>query len=77
MTLTALLIALLPLGWAGDVPATWASELAEWRRAREADLKKEDGYLAVAGLYFLHTGANTVGSDPGADVALPSDAAPT
>ena len=76
MTLSALLVALLPLGWAGDVPATWAAELAEWRRAREADLKKEDGYLAVAGLYFLHTGSNTVGSDANADVALPADAAP-
>jgi uncharacterized protein (DUF1684 family) len=76
MTLSALLAALLALWPASDVPATWASELAEWRRSREADLKKEDGYLAVAGLYFLHTGSNTVGSDPQADVALPADAAP-
>ena len=76
MTLTALLVALMPLWWAADVPGTWASELTEWRRAREADLKKEDGYLAVAGLYFLHTGTNTVGSDPKADVIVPADAAP-
>ncbi len=76
MTLSALLVALLTPGWVADVPATWASELAEWRRTREADLKKEDGYLAVAGLYFLHTGTNTVGSDPKADVALPADAVP-
>ena len=76
MTLSAVLVALLPLWWAADVPATWASELAEWRRSREADLKKEDGYLAVAGLYFLHTGTNTVGSDPKADVVVPGNAAP-
>jgi uncharacterized protein (DUF1684 family) len=77
MTLVSVLFSLLAI-WHGppDVPATWAAELAEWRRTREADLKKEDGYLAVAGLYFLHTGTNTAGSDPKADIRLPADAAP-
>jgi uncharacterized protein (DUF1684 family) len=77
MTLLFVIVSLLPL-WYGppDPPATWATELAAWRQAREADLKKDDGYLAVAGLYFLHTGTNTIGSDPNADIKLPADAAP-
>jgi uncharacterized protein (DUF1684 family) len=77
MMLAPVIFSLLPL-WYGtsDPPASWATELAEWRKTREADLKKEDGYLAVAGLFFLHTGTNTIGSDPNADVRLPADAAP-
>lgn len=76
MFTTALISLLLTWCAPSDVPPNWASELAEWRRTREADLKKEDGYLAVAGLFFLHTGTNTVGSDPKADIVLPADAAP-
>lgn len=54
--------------------ADWRAEVLEWRREREAELKKPDGWLSVAGLSFLKPGANSVGSSPGAHVSLPSGA---
>jgi uncharacterized protein (DUF1684 family) len=46
----------------------------QWRAAYEASLKAPDGWLSVAGLFWLHEGANTAGSDPHADVRLPARA---
>jgi uncharacterized protein (DUF1684 family) len=34
--------------------------VSEWRANYEASLKAPDGWLSVAGLYWLHEGANTV-----------------
>jgi uncharacterized protein (DUF1684 family) len=47
---------------------------AHWREHYESSLKAPDGWLAVAGLFWLREGANTVGSDPKSDVALPASA---
>ena len=47
-----------------------------WRQAYEAKLRGPDGWLSVAGLFFLKPGANTVGSDASNDIVLPRDAAP-
>ena len=51
--------------------STYQNEILEWRRQREAALKAEGGWLTVAGLFWLHEGANTAGRDPKSDVALP------
>ena len=37
-----------------------------------ADLKAEDGWLSVSGLFWLKSGDTTVGSDPSNDVLLPA-----
>jgi uncharacterized protein len=42
----------------------------KWRRAYEASLRAEDGWLSVAGLYWLHEGENHFGSDPLGDIVL-------
>ncbi len=64
-----LLAALLLLG-------SYESAIESWRDAREARLKADDGWLTVAGLFWLKPGANSVGSAEPADVVLPRDAAP-
>ena len=51
-------------------------ETEEWRRQYEARLRADDGWLTVAGLYWLKEGANTFGADPRSDIVLPQDAAP-
>ena len=51
-------------------------EVARFRAEYEAGLRAEDGYLSVAGLFFLKPGANTFGADPASDVVLPTGAAP-
>lgn len=47
---------------------------ADFRAQREASLTRPDGWLAVAGLFWLHDGAMTLGSDPQSDVVLPASA---
>jgi len=46
-------------------------DIAAWRRAREAALKADGGWLTVAGLFWLHEGANTFGKDASNDIVLP------
>ena len=46
-------------------------EIAQWRRARESALQAEGGWLAVAGLFWLHDGANSFGQDPASEIVLP------
>jgi uncharacterized protein (DUF1684 family) len=47
-----------------------------WRQAYEAKLRAPDGWLSVAGLFFLKPGANTLGTDASSDIVLPRDSAP-
>jgi uncharacterized protein (DUF1684 family) len=44
--------------------------IEEWRSEREANLKKETGWLTVAGLFWLKEGINTVGAGEKFDVRL-------
>jgi len=62
---------LIPLAAAAAVSA-YQSEIEAWRRAREQALKAEGGWLSVAGLFWLHEGANRFGQDPSNDVVLPA-----
>ena len=47
-------------------------EVTDFRAKHEADYTKE--YVPLAGLFFLHVGANTAGSAPGTVVQLPKRA---
>ncbi|MGO9009935.1 MAG: DUF1684 domain-containing protein [Bryobacteraceae bacterium] len=47
------------------------NEIAQWRRARAAALQAEGGWLTVAGLFWLHDGANSFGKDPASEIVLP------
>jgi uncharacterized protein len=42
-----------------------------WRAARYAALRRDLGWLTLAGLSWLREGTNRLGSDPSADVVLP------
>jgi uncharacterized protein len=46
-------------------------EIAQWRAARASALQAEGGWLTVAGLFWLHEGANTFGKDASSEIALP------
>jgi len=50
---------------------SYQTEIAEWRKNREEGLKRDGGWLTVAGLFWLHEGANRFGKDPKNDIALP------
>ena len=42
----------------------------------EAGLRADDGWLTLAGLFWLHEGANSFGADPAGDIVLPAGTAP-
>lgn len=70
-------VAFLGAGCADRVdPEQYAAELAEWREARLDSLKGPDGYLNLAGLFWLEKPTSTIGSAAGSDVLLPDKAAP-
>ncbi len=64
--------ALVPLLFAASIQQ---NEL-RWRADYENSLKAPDGWLAVAGLFWLHEGANPAGSGPNTSVKLPAPAPP-
>jgi uncharacterized protein (DUF1684 family) len=53
----------------------YQTEIAQWRRQREEGLQRDGGWLTVAGLFWLHEGANPFGKDPGNEIVLPDGAA--
>ncbi|HEY2800977.1 MAG TPA: DUF1684 domain-containing protein [Chthoniobacterales bacterium] len=48
----------------------YVKAIEKWRAGEEADLKKPDGWLTLAGLFWLKDGVNTVGAGPQFDVRL-------
>jgi uncharacterized protein (DUF1684 family) len=60
----------LILGSIGCTSSLYVNEIEKWRQDHENDLKKDDGWLTVAGLYWLKDGVNTVGSGDSYDVQL-------
>ena len=53
-------------------PAAYRKKVEAWRQERVASLKKEDSWLTLVGLYWLHTGANRFGSNPANHIILPA-----
>ena len=72
-----LVAAALGLTAAGPAPGAgqageYAAGIEAWRAERERRLTADDGWLTVAGLFFLREGENTFGSDPLHDIVLPA-----
>ena len=55
---------------------TWRADLDAWIEERYASLREPDGWLSLAGLFWLEEGENTFGSDPSNDVDFPADKSP-
>jgi uncharacterized protein len=56
--------------------AAYRASVEKWRAHREASLKSDDGWLTVAGLFWLHDGFNNFGTDALDDIVLPPGSAP-
>ena len=65
------LLLLALAGLAVAAVASFESEIAEWRRAREERLKADGGWLSVAGLFWLREGPNRFGRDASNEIVLP------
>ena len=63
----------------GHKPPTTSSFVhswKEWQKNRIERLKSENGWLNLAGLYWLQQGNNTFGSDSSCDLIFPTSAPP-
>ena len=63
----AILSILLSVGLAAQ---DYVAETESWRAEREARLTADDGWLTVAGLFFLTEGENSFGSSPVNDIVI-------
>jgi hypothetical protein len=54
----------------------YRDQIAAWRRHVEATLRGEHGWLALAGLYWLRDGQNTLGTGSDRHIVLPSASTP-
>src|SRR4051812_22262916 len=66
--LSSLAIVALAQQGAGE----YRAGIEKYRHDRVAELTAADGWLAVRGLFWLHDGANTAGSDPASEIRLPA-----
>ena len=55
-------------------PVAYKAEIGQWRNERLTHLKARNGWLNLAGLYWLQEGLNTFGSDTSNTIVLPATA---
>ena len=61
----------------GDSPDdAYLKEINRWKEKRLASLKSENGWLNLAGLFWLEEGVNTIGSDSSNSIIYPDKAPP-
>ncbi|HXO78000.1 MAG TPA: hypothetical protein VN824_22250, partial [Puia sp.] len=51
--------------------SAYTQEIASWHRSRINNLKAENGWLNLAGLFWLNEGKNSFGSDSGNALVFP------
>ncbi len=71
LSLLAVLLAAACARKAPVVDPAYRAEIEAWRAARVAALTAPDGWLTLAGLYWLKPGPNRFGSGPGNEIVLP------
>src|SRR2546425_6810052 len=67
LTITMLLFAIADYGQTLDA---YQAEISKWRTGHEAEIKKDNGWLTVVGLFWLKEVKNTIGSGSNYDVEL-------
>ena len=72
----AAIAASLVCGFAAGDNAGYRAAVEKWRQGYEAGLKSDNGWLTVAGLFWLHEGENRFGSNPVNDIVLPAGNVP-
>jgi len=70
--LAVAVICTLAAGAAAPDGADYRASVEKWRQAYQADLTSDHGWLSVSGLFWLHDGENSFGSNPLDDIVLPA-----
>lgn len=56
--------------------STYTDEIRAWQQQRDAELRDPDGWLTLAGLFWLEPGENTCGGDAASDIVFPGCSLP-
>ena len=54
----------------------YKKSVEDWRKTAEQSLRRDNGWLTLAGRYVLKPGENMFGTGPGNDVVFPRTSAP-
>jgi uncharacterized protein (DUF1684 family) len=54
----------------------YEEEILDWQKCSDEGIRRENGWLALAGLFWLKEGKNGIGSDPECQILLPDGAPP-
>ncbi len=76
LTLYLLGVLSTSIGAKAPSPEAYKAQIEAWRKQRVAALRADDGWLTVAGLFWLKPGPNTVGAAPDNKIVLPAGSAP-
>ncbi|MEA2551903.1 MAG: uncharacterized protein QOJ65_79 [Fimbriimonadaceae bacterium] len=71
-----LLACAAPFTSPSERPDTYRQTIEQWRAEYATGLQKPEGWLSVAGLFWLKEGVNTLGSDASSNVVLPAHSSP-
>ena len=58
---------------APNADPVYASDIQQWRDAREKGLRNDNGWLTLAGRFQMKPGVNTFGTSKNNDIVLPSE----
>jgi uncharacterized protein len=78
MRIAALIVILSAGLFAGPAPAdeAYVKSVQDWRARVETGLKRDNGWLTLAGRYVMKPGENTIGTAKGNDILLPPGVGP-
>jgi uncharacterized protein (DUF1684 family) len=76
MLISRLLVAILAFAMLPVDQASYRAQIENWRQHREEGLKSENGWLTVAGLFWLKEGESTMGTGRENNFVLPPGSAP-
>ena len=76
MMMSRVLITILALAMLPVDQGTYRAQIEKWRQQREENLKAENGWLTVAGLFWLKEGESTMGAGRENNFVLPPGSAP-
>lgn len=65
-----------PVASVGSPDPAYVEEIERWRGERDANLRRDDSWLTLVGLFWLKEGDNAVGTAPGSDLLFPEGKAP-
>jgi hypothetical protein len=76
MLISRVLVGVLALAILPADPASYRAQMEKWRQQREENLKAENGWLTLAGLFWLKEGESTIGTSRENNLVLPPGSAP-